>query len=279
MPLCIFAGNVPACQDAEIRVMTFNIRTDTPRDSINSWPNRKDRAANAIRFYDVDIVGTQEVRPNQLADLQQRLPGYAHVGVGRRADGNPRDEHCTLWYKTDRFDMIDSGTFWLSETPGKAGSKGWDGAYPRIATWAMLRDRVTGKEMLAINTHLDHKGAVARREGARLLLDKARELGAGMPVVITGDFNAKPTDVPYMEITDKGNPRHLIDSRTVARLVYGPSWTFHNFGRTPVDRRSVIDYLFVGGPLTVNRYGVLAETDGVEFLSDHAPVMIGITLD
>ncbi|MDE7444084.1 MAG: endonuclease/exonuclease/phosphatase family protein [Muribaculaceae bacterium] len=279
LPLCVCAGDRSACPTPEVKVMTFNIRTDTPIDSLNAWPYRKDRVANAIKFYDADIVGTQEVRPHQLTDLEERLPGYAHVGQGRRSDGNARDEHCTLWYKADRFDMLDNGTFWLSENPDKIGSKGWDSAYPRIATWAKLRDRITGKELLAVNTHLDHKGPQARREGARLLLTKVNELGQGLPVVMTGDFNARPDEVPYQEITDMSNPLHLTDSRTVAALVYGPAWTWHNFGRTPMDRRCFIDYLFVGGPLTVNRYGVLAEKEGNEFLSDHAPALIGITLD
>lgn len=277
LPFGVFAGKKPA--SPEIKVMTFNIRTDTPKDSINAWPNRKDRVANAIRFYDADIAGTQEVKPHQLTDLQERLPGYAHVGVGRRGDNAPNDEHCTLWYKADRFDVLDSGTFWLSENPGKAGSKGWDSAYPRIATWAMLRDRASGKKLLAVNTHLDHKGPQARKEGARLLLTKINELAGGAPVVLTGDFNAKPEDIPYLEITDTANPLHLTDSRNIAHLVYGPAWTWHNFGRVPMAKRHFLDYLFVGGPLTVNRYGVLAEMDGTEFLSDHAPAMIGITLD
>lgn len=279
LPLCSYSQSAPKAHVPEVKVMTFNIRTDTPKDSLNAWPFRKDRVAGAIRFYDADIVGTQEVRPHQLNDLKERLPGYAHVGVGRRNDGNERDELCTLWYKADRFDLLDSGTFWLSETPDKAGSKGWDGAYPRIATWAKLHDRISGKNLLAINTHLDHKGKTARKQGARLLIDKANELAGGLPVVMTGDFNATPAEEPYKVITDTTNPHHMTDSRNVAGLVYGPAWTWHNYGRTPLDKRDFIDYLFVTGPLTVSRYGVLAETEGNAYLSDHAPALISIVLD
>ena len=120
-----------------VNVMSFNIRYDNPEDSLDNWQYRKDRAANAIRFYDVDILGTQEVLHNQLEDLKQRLPEYGVIGVGRE-DGKEKGEYSALWYKKDRFNLLDSGYFWLSETPEVAGSKGWDGACERIASWAKL---------------------------------------------------------------------------------------------------------------------------------------------
>ena len=133
-----------------INVMSFNIRYDNPEDSLDNWKFRKDRAANAIRFYNVDILGTQEVLHNQLEDLKQRLPEYDVIGVGRE-DGKEKGEYSALWYKKDRFTLIDSGYFWLSETPEVAGSKGWDGACERIASWAKLKDKVTGKEVFAFD--------------------------------------------------------------------------------------------------------------------------------
>ena len=134
-----------------INVMSFNIRYDNPEDSLDNWKFRKDRAAKAIRFYNVDILGTQEVLHNQLEDFKQRLPEYDVIGVGRE-DGKEKGEYSALWYKKDRFTLIDSGYFWLSETPEVAGSKGWDGACERIASWAKLKDKVTGKEVFALNT-------------------------------------------------------------------------------------------------------------------------------
>lgn len=113
----------PAVQESTMNVMSFNIRYDNPEDSLNNWRYRKDRAANAIRFYDADIVGMQEVLHNQLQDLQQRLPDYGVIGVGR-IDGKEKGEYSALWYKKERFEVLDSGTFWLSETPEVAGSKG-----------------------------------------------------------------------------------------------------------------------------------------------------------
>lgn len=260
-----------------INVMTFNIRCDTGKDGVNGWEFRKDRAANAVRFYDADLVGMQEVRHNQLLDFMERLPGYSYVGVGRK-DGKEGGEYCPVWYKSDRFTPVDSGWFWLSETPDVPGSKGWDTSYERIATWVKLTDKVSGKPLLFMNTHLDHRGHQARKEGARLLLTKIAELAGDMPVVLTGDFNAVATDEPIRIILDADNPLSLIDSRAVSGLVYGPAWTWHNFGRTPLEKRDLIDYVFVKGPLAVNRYGVLAETEGEAFLSDHAPILVNITL-
>lgn len=269
---------VAAAEDKGVSVMTFNIRCDTPKDNENGWQYRRDRAANAIKFYDVDIVGTQEVRHNQLVDMAERLPGYVQVGVGR-ADGKEKGEYCAIWYKKDRFTQLDSGNFWLSETPDVAGSRGWDGYCERVASWVKLRDNASGKEFMMLNTHLDHRGKVARREAAALLLTKVQELAGSLPVVVTGDFNAVAADEPIKVLTDKSNPLALTDSRSVSELIYGPAWTWHNYGRIPYEKRELIDYVFVKGPVKVSRYGVLAETENKEFLSDHAPIMVNLIFE
>lgn len=255
--------------------MSYNIRYDNPEDEQDNWQYRKDRAANAILFYDVDILGTQEVLYNQLVDLQNRLPQYDVIGVGRE-DGKEKGEYSALWYKKNRFKLVDSGYFWLSETPQKAGSKGWDGACERIATWAKLQDKISGKEYFALNTHLDHVGIAARREGVSLILDKVEELSEGLPVIVTGDFNAHPESDVIRHVTDTSNPKHLTDARTVSPVVYGPDWTFHDFGKIPYSRRERIDYVFVRNGLEVLRYGILAETENEAFLSDHAPVLVTV---
>lgn len=255
--------------------MSFNMRYDNPRDSLNNWKYRKDRAANAILFYDVDLLGTQEVLHNQLQDLKQRLPEYAMVGVGR-ADGKEKGEYSALWYKKDRFTLLDSGNFWLSETPEVAGSKGWDGACERIATWAKLQDTVSGKSYFALNTHLDHVGKVARREAINLILDSINQLSEGLPVIVTGDFNAEPESDVIKRVTDTANPNHLIDTRKVSPVVYGPAWSFHNFGKVPYEQRSLIDYVFVRNGVNVLKYGVLAETENSAYLSDHTPILVTV---
>lgn len=263
--------------DCRLNVMSFNIRYDNPDDSLDNWKYRKDRAAKAIRFYDADIVGTQEVLKNQLDDLKERLPQYTAIGVGRD-DGKEDGEYNALFFKTERFDSLETGTFWLSETPDVPGSLGWDGACKRVATWARLRDRESGKTLLAVNTHLDHVGVTARREGINLLFNKINELGGGCPVVLTGDFNSTPDSDVVAHITDTADPNHMTDSRSVAGVVYGPEWSWHDFGHLPYDQRPLIDYVFVRGDMDVERYGVLAETENESFLSDHAPVLVTIDL-
>ena len=273
---CGQGGQQAATQtDEPVNVMTFNVRYDNPDDSLNNWNYRKDRVANAIRFYDADIVGTQEVLHNQMEDLRQRLPGYESIGVGRE-DGKEAGEYSALWYRADRFTPKESGWFWLSETPEVAGSKGWDGACERIATWAKLQDKLTGKELFVMNTHLDHVGVAARREGVKLVLDKIQELGGDLPVILTGDFNAEPESDVIKQVTDTTDPEHLTDARTVADLVYGPNWTFHDFGSIPYEHRERIDYIFVKNGLEVLKYGILAETEGNAHLSDHAPVLVSV---
>lgn len=268
-------GQQAASKDEPIDVMSFNVRYDNPGDSLNNWRFRKDRVANAIRFYDAEIVGTQEVLHGQLLDLQQRLPEYGVVGVGRE-DGKEKGEYSALWYKKDRFEVMDSGNFWLSETPEVAGSKGWDGDCERIAAWVRLKDKATGKVILALNTHLDHVGEVARREGVALVLDRAEALGEGARIVVTGDFNAGPESEVIRQVTDTAQPKHLTDARMVSPIVYGPDWTFHDFGRWPQEKRERIDYVFLGEGWKVTRYGVLAELDNEGYLSDHNPVLVTI---
>lgn len=252
--------------------MSFNVRYDNPADSLDNWAYRRERVAQAINFYAADIVGTQEVLHNQLKYLKSQLKDYGVVGVGRD-DGAEKGEYAALWYRTDRFDLVKSGNFWLSETPDVKGSLGWDGACVRIATWARLRDKATGRELLALNTHLDHVGVTARREGITLILDSVSAMRGDLPVVVTGDFNSTPESDVVAHITGESTPNHLTDTRTASPLVYGPAWSYHEFGRLPEKEKVLIDYVFIGGPLTVKSYGVLAETLNGRWLSDHCPVL------
>lgn len=281
LPLLSLQGQAKeqgASSPVKLNVMSFNIRYDNPEDSLNNWQYRKDRAANAIRFYDADIVGTQEVLHNQLEDLKTRLPEYAVIGVGR-IDGKEKGEYSALWYKKNRFTVVESGYFWLSETPTVVGSNGWDGACERIATWARLKDNASGKQVFALNTHFDHVGVVARRESVNLILNKVNELSKGLPIVVTGDFNADPESDVIRNMTDATNKMHLTDSRSVAPVVYGPAWSFHAFGKIPYERRSLIDYIFIRNGAKVTKYGILAETENEAFLSDHTPVLVTVELN
>lgn len=258
-----------ACGSAtELHVMTFNMRYDNPEDGANNWRFRKERAAEVILSHGIDVFGTQELLANQLDDLKALLPEYAEVGVGRE-DGVRAGEFNAVFYRKDRFTPLESGTFWLSETPETAGSKGWDGACERLATWVVLR-AADGREFLFINTHLDHMGSIARKEGVSLLTDRIETLRHGRPVILTGDFNAEPGSSVIAHVKQSGILRH---AKEIARTASGPDWSFSDFGEIPEARRPLIDYIFVSDGIEVERYEVLSDSVTRGYVSDHAPVM------
>ena len=260
-----------------LRVMTFNIRYDTPADGPNAWPLRRDWVAGLLRFHEVDVVGVQEALLRQLRDLDTRLPGFARVGVGR-ADGREGGEFSAILYRADRLALLDSGTFWLSPTPEVPGSKGWDTAIERIATWARFRDRRTGCEHVHLNTHFDHVGEQARQESARLIRRRLASLARGLPVVVTGDLNADPRSVAYRALTrdtiaDAIPP--LADAMTVSRAGhYGPTSTWTAFRAIEPERR--IDYVLVSPRVTVLTHGILPDAWDGRFPSDHLPVLASV---
>lgn len=255
-------------QTAGLKVMSFNIRYDNPQDSLNNWAFRKNNAGTMLNYYAPDIIGMQEVLHNQLTDLKNCLPDYTALGVGRE-DGQEKGEYSALFFKTERFDLLQSGNFSLSETPDKIGVKGWDAACERIATWGILRDKQNGKEFLALNTHLDHMGHRARREGARLILNKIKEISQGRPFLFTGDFNATPESEVIKILLTEGKVR---DARQAAPIFYGPSWTFHDFGRLPLSEKEWIDYIFVSPEFSVEQFRNISDIPDEGFLSDHNPV-------
>ena len=278
MPLCMAAfallAGVYSCagEPLPLRVMTFNIRYDNPGDSLNSWQYRKDVAAGVVLEYDVDLLGTQEVLASQLSDLKKRLPQYTAIGVGR-ADGKEGGEYSAIFYKSGKFKEEKSGVFWLSETPDVAGSKGWDGACERIATWAVLKEKSTGKRLFFINTHLDHVGKVARREGVKLLLERTAIESNGLPVIITGDFNATPESEVIRQLLAGGK---YFDTRLIAPSVPEIGGTFHEFGKIPPEQRSIIDYVFVSGGIAVATCEAVPEKRNSIYLSDHQPVVVNV---
>lgn len=272
-------GQRPATSTAaaapSFRVMTFNIRYNNPADSANAWPHRAEGVAGLIRFHDPDLVGLQEAQRGQLQDLQRLLPGYAWFGQPR-SDGGPGDEHSAILYRTDRFELLGQGTFWLSETPEVPRSKGWDAALPRIATWGRLRDRVTGDTIFHLNTHFDHMGVRARAESARLLKRWLAANAGTLRMVVTGDLNATPATEPLQALLDPAATPRLRDAILVsAEPAYGPGSTWNGFKAVVPGQR--IDYVLVGDGLHVLEYGILAETlDGVHYPSDHLPVLTEI---
>lgn len=268
-------GAAPAKQTcAPLRVMTYNIRLDIASDGLNRWANRRDQFIGQIALMRPAILGLQEVVAGQKADLERALPDYAFLGVARD-DGKSAGEFSNVAFDRNVFRMTSSGTFWLSQTPA-VPSKGWDAAYRRVATWAHLVRKSDGKRFLALNTHLDNEGRVARLEGAREIVRwLARNRASGESVIVTGDMNSEPGSPPVQELTS--DLLKLRDARAVTKSPpVGPEGTFNNWVTVPA-KAPRIDYVLVDPRLAVERYGVLAwHNDGGRVASDHFPVVADV---
>jgi endonuclease/exonuclease/phosphatase family metal-dependent hydrolase len=260
-----------------MRVMSFNLRYNNTGDGPNSWPYRKAWVAQLIRFHDADVVGVQEALSGMLADLDTLLPEYARIGVGR-TDGKMAGEYSAILYKRDRLDVLEQQTFWLSPTPEVPGSKGWDAALERIATWGRFRDRATGCVYVHLNTHFDHIGEHARQESARLIRERLATIdAAGLPLVMTGDLNSRPTSVAYRIFTRDTIANAfppLVDAMKASREGhYGPPSStvsgFRGIGR----EGDIIDYVLVSPLVEVQKHGILPDSWDSRFPSDHLPVL------
>lgn len=261
-----------------LNVLTFNIRFDTPRDSINAWPNRKHFAASQVLFHEAHIVGVQEALHHQLEDMQQEMKRFKWIGVARD-DGKSKGEYSAIFYDSTRLKYLSGSTFWLSENPGVVGKAGWDAALPRIATWAKFRDRKTGKIFYVFNTHFDHMGKNARWQSAKLLLQKIKTIAGQTPVVVTGDFNSDPTSDPIEELVNKLNADRLTDTKEISRQPhYGPTGTFNAFGPKETTDQP-IDYIFIKGKIKVLQHATLSQTWAGRFSSDHFPVFAKVVVE
>ncbi len=247
-----------------VNVMSFNIRYDNPADGPDAWPHRKDWVAEIIREQ-ADVVGMQEVKKNQLDELKTLLPNYEFYGVGRD-DGKEAGEYVPLAWKKDRFEATEKGVFWLSETPDKP-SNGWDADLNRVSTWVRLKDKQSGKQILVLNTHFDHRGEQARRESGKLMREWVSKNAKGDAVIVTGDFNTMASSVPYKNLTADAGKMTLRDSRVLATKPEGPESTWNGFKEIVPGRR--IDFIFTTAPVEVQGYRTLDETREGRFPSDH----------
>ena len=247
--------------------MSFNIRWASPNDGENVWANRKEMAIEAILTHQADVIGLQEVTHAQLLDLRQGLPAYDFCGVGR-ADGKERGEYSPIFFKKERFELIQTKTLWLSETPTKIASRGWDAALPRIMTYAELKDRTSARTFFVFNTHFDHLGKRARAESARLILDQISRVAEGQPVLLTGDFNATTEEMPFRILT-----ADLSDAKSLSpKPDYGSKATFNGFGKA--EDNPVIDYVFVNRYWKVKQHEILEIRKDSLYISDHYPVLV-----
>lgn len=237
-------------------VASYNLRNANSGDSAigNGWGQRYPVIARMIQFHEFDIFGTQEGFIRQLEDLKKALPDYDYIGVGRD-DGKKQGEHSSIFYRTDKFEVLEKGDFWLSETPD-IPSKGWDAVLPRICSWGHFKCKDTGFEFLFFNLHMDHVGKKARVESAFLVQKKMKELGANLPVVLTGDFNVDQTHQSYQALISEGV---LCDSYQVSDLQYLTTGSFNGFNPNNFTE-SRIDHVFVSPSFHVKMYGILTDT-------------------
>lgn len=254
-----------------LKVMTYNIRLDVASDGENDWNHRKDYFLSQIQFYEPDIFGVQEAKPNQVIDIATSLLQYDNVGIGR--DGIGKGESSNIFYKKERFRVKESNTFWLSETPNEI-SKGWDAAFNRVCTYALFKDLKTKQLFWVFNTHLDHIGDDAKTKGIQLILSKIKELNVRkFPVIFMGDFNSEPNENRVITLK-----KVMDDSREVSQeKPFGPSGTFNNFiHNKPVTK--LIDYIFISknSILKVKKYAVLSDSKDLRYPSDHLPVYVEI---
>ena len=256
--------------EAQLKVMSYNIKYANENDEANSWSQRKDHLSGQLQFYEPDILGVQEALYSQLTFLKNELNGYEFFG-NARDDGAQKGEFSAIFYKTKKFELLKKGSFWLSSTPERP-SKGWDAAYPRICTYGKLLERSTGKEFWVFSTHFDHQGKKARKESAQLIHKKIREFNEDeRPVILMGDLNLEPETREIKFLSSKYK-----DSKQVAEVNFGPEGTFNGYNfHAPVIRR--IDYIFTKD-FDVLKYGVLSDSKDLRYPSDHLPVLVHLDL-
>lgn len=276
------ASSLSAQNNAELRVMTYNIRFAGSADdeANNSWNSRKDLVAEVIRFNKADIFGLQEALHSQIADINNSFPKYDWVGVGRE-DGREGGEYSPIFFNTEKFKLVHTSTFWLSETPDSV-SIGWDAAFKRVVTWAEFNFQNTEKKFFVFNTHFDHIGETARLNSAKLILKMIKEIAGDNPAILTGDFNAQSDSPPYSILTnglDAEKRFYLTDAEAVnSNIHYGSHITFNGFGND-IQPGNKIDFIFVNDKVNVKEHGVISETFDGKYPSDHFPVIAEVEIE
>jgi endonuclease/exonuclease/phosphatase family metal-dependent hydrolase len=257
----------------DIRVMSFNIRREIFIDALNHWQFRKGLLVETIRSFNPDLLGTQEALAEQSDYLREQLTGYGFVGAGR-SDGRRGGEMCGVFFRKARFDKIDSGHFWLSETPNRPGSKSWGTSFTRMCTWVKLRDRADGRTLCLFNTHFDHRGKRAREESAVLLRRKIEQIAGHLPVIVTGDFNTTDDTAPYRTLIDgtrRGDERFTDTYRAVNRAtVASDDGTRHDFWGGHGGPR--IDWIVTSNEFKTVSASIDRTKAGGRYPSDHFPV-------
>lgn len=276
---CAFLGLIaePA-GERSVCVMTWNIRYDNAGDGVNAWPRRKDWVGEIVRREEADILGCQEVLARQFADLKARLPDMESYGVGRD-DGESRGEMVPIFYRKQRFELLDKGTFWLSTSPEKPGSKAWDTAITRCVSWVKLRDKESKVEFAVLNAHFDHRGVEARRKSAELIVQRIAEQFKELPVIFLGDLNTQPMSAPYEALTkNSGDGAALLrDAYRTVEKPEGPDSTWNGFQKIVPGNR--IDYVFGTKSIAFQSLRTLTDQRDGKFPSDHLPVVVELQIN
>ncbi len=263
---------------------TYNIRLQSEYDANRgeSWQQRCPYLTKLIRFHGFEIFGTQEGFLNQLEDMKAQLPGYEYIGVGRD-DGKKKGEHSAIFYDTNKFELLESGNFWLSPTPDRPGL-GWDAACVRICTWGVFKIKGTKFKFVYYNLHMDHVGVTARAESAKMILNRIKEDKHRLPAILSGDFNIDQDNDGFKLIDNSGI---LNDACRIAKFRYLNMSTFNDFHPEGLGMDRRIDHIFLTKEFTVEKYGELTDVYRTETTdangrkvarahtpSDHYPIMI-----
>ena len=251
-------------QSAELKVMSYNIRLGSANDGTNSWVYRCGATIEMLEDQKPDVFGVQEALEGQVRFLKEFAEDYDYVGVGRD-NGKKEGEHMAIFWNKATVKLLKWGTFWLSETPEKP-SMGWDAACKRTATWALMKDKRTGDQFYFVNTHLDHVGVEARKNGLKLIVDRIQEINPkGYPMVLTGDFNIKPTAPELKELDSRMKSARKVALKTDSHN------TFNDWGKAKSDM--VIDYIYFSGFASCLEYQTVTKKyDKRAYVSDHYPI-------
>ena len=260
--------------ELSLKVMTFNLRYGTAKDGEDDWEHRRDMVARTIRDVNPDVMGTQECILFQAECLADQLPEYYWFGIGRDRDGD--GESCAVFYRKDLLNLVESGTFWLSEDPDTPGSRSWDSSMTRCCTWAKFYHREARRFFYFFNTHFDHKGEESRRQAARLIVERTAKIPSDIPIVVSGDFNATAgREKPWEIFTDAG----FTDAWRAAKETKGSVQTFNGF--QPIDPKPTenrIDWILFKGSVSVPLCETIMYQEGGRWPSDHFPVHADLLL-
>jgi len=256
-----------------LTVVSYNIRLDVASDSLNRWDNRKDFLIGQLNFYEPDVFGIQEGLLHQLEEIKKGMPGYNYLGKGRE-DGLKNGEFSAIFYDTEKLELLEENTFWLSETPDLP-SKGWDAAIKRVCTYGLFQTKSGAQNFWVFNTHFDHIGKEARKESVFLIIEKIQELNKQeLPVILTGDLNLEPGHPSILLLSSAMQDTHLL----AGDKAFGPNGTFNGFNFSePITRR--IDYIFLSKTgFQLLKYAILSDSKDLRYPSDHFPVLAKLSI-